>query len=112
MGGTERWNHVAGESGARGGGLPPHFQSAARAVLGELQAINANREETLLNALFSAYAPLSAIGQPWAQAVIHRGQHLAINGGDVEQPWRLTAKGKYEMFGGSTLESIAPFWKR
>ena len=23
-----------------------------------------------------------------------------------------TAEGKYEIFGGSTLESIAPFWKR
>ena len=87
------------------------FQSVARAVLGELQAIKANREEKQLEALFSEYAPLSAIGQPWAQAVIRRGQHLAINAGYVEQPWRVTAEGKYEMLGGSTLESIAPFWK-
>jgi hypothetical protein len=49
---------------------------------------------------------------PPSQAVIHRGQHLAINAGYVEQPWRVTAEGKYEMLGGSTLESIAPFWKR
>ena len=87
------------------------FQNVARAVLGELQAIKANREEKQLKALFSEYAPLSAIEQPWAQAVIHRGQHLAINAGYVEQPWRVTAEGKYEMLGGSTLESIAPFWK-
>ncbi len=87
------------------------FQNVARAVLGELQAIKANREEKQLKALFSEYAPLSAIEQPWAQAVIRRGQHLAINAGYVEQPWRVTAEGKYEMLGGSTLESIAPFWK-
>ena len=87
------------------------FQNVARAVLGELQAIKANREEKQLKELFSEYAPLSAIEQPWAQAVIRRGEHLAINAGYVEQPWRVTAEGKYEMFGGSTLESIAPFWK-
>ena len=88
------------------------FQNVARAVLGELQAIKANREEKQLKLLFSEHAPLSAIEQPWAQAVIRRGQHLAINGGYVEQPWRVTAEGKYEMLGGNTLESIAPFWKR
>jgi hypothetical protein len=87
------------------------FQNVARAVLGELQAIKANREEKQLMALFSEYAPLNAIEQPWAQAVIHRGQHLAINAGYVEQPWRVTAEGKYEILGGNTLESIAPFWK-
>jgi dipeptidyl-peptidase-3 len=87
------------------------FQNVARAVLGELQAIKANREEKQLEALFSEYAPLSAVGQPWAQAVIRRGQHLAVNAGFVEQPWRVTADGKYEVLGGSTLESIAPFWK-
>jgi dipeptidyl-peptidase III len=87
------------------------FQNVARALLGDLQAIKANREEKQLQALFSDYAPLSAIGQPWAQAVIHRGENLAINAGYVEQPWRVTAGGKYEMLGGSTLESIAPFWK-
>jgi len=87
------------------------FHSVARTVLGELQAIKANREEKQLRALFSEDAPLSALGQPWAQAVIRRGQHLAINAGYVEQPWRVTADGKYETFGGSTLESIAPFWK-
>ncbi len=87
------------------------FQNSARAVLGELQAIKANREEKQLEALFSEYAPLTAIGQPWAQAVIRRGELLAINAGYVEQPWRVTAEGKYEMLGGSTLESIAPYWR-
>jgi dipeptidyl-peptidase III len=88
------------------------FQNVARTGLGELQAIKANREEQQLKMLLGEYAPLSAIRQPWAQAVIRRGQQLAINAGSVEQPWRVTAEGKYEIFGGSTLESIAPFWKR
>jgi dipeptidyl-peptidase III len=87
-------------------------QSVARAVLGELQAIKANREEEQLVALFREFAPLAAIEEPWAQAIIRRGQKLAINAGSVEQPWRVTTEGKYEMLGGSTLESIAPFWKR
>jgi dipeptidyl-peptidase-3 len=87
------------------------FQSTARMVLGELQAIKANREEQQLKALFADDAPLSAIDQPWAQAVIRRGEHLAINAGYVDQPWRVTAEGKYETLGGTTLESIAPFWK-
>ena len=87
------------------------FQNEARAVLGELQAIKANRDEKHLEALFNEYAPLAAIGEPWAQAVIHRGQRLPINAGYVEQPWRVTAEGKYESLGGTTLESIAPFWK-
>jgi dipeptidyl-peptidase-3 len=88
------------------------FQKVAREVLGELQAIKANRQEKELETLFSEYAPLAAIGQPWAQAVIRRGQHLAVNAGYVEQPWRVTADGKYEVLGGSTLESIAPYWKQ
>ena len=86
------------------------FQSTARAVLGELQAIKANREEAKLKELFLRYAPLGAIGERWAQAVIRRGQHLAINAGYVEQPWRVTPEGRYESLGGTTLESIAPFW--
>jgi hypothetical protein len=87
------------------------FQTVARAVLRELQAIKANREEARLKELFSKYAPLDAIREPWAQAVIKRGERLAINAGYVEQPCRVTPDGKYESLGGETLESIAPFWK-
>lgn len=81
-------------------------------LLAELQAIKANRNETALKTLFEKYAPLDAIGQPWAQALIRRGADLVINAGYVEQPWRLTPAGKYESFGGTTLESIAPYWKQ
>jgi hypothetical protein len=87
------------------------FQQVARDVLALLQDIKANRQEQRLKDLFARYAPLDAINQPWAQAIIRRGQALAINAGSVEQPWRITRDGKYETFGGKTLESIAPFWK-
>jgi dipeptidyl-peptidase-3 len=87
------------------------FQQIARDLLGELQAIKANREEKKLKGLFAKYAPLDEVNEPWAKAVIERGQHLAINAGFTEQPWRVTADGKYETLGGTTLESIAPFWK-
>jgi dipeptidyl-peptidase-3 len=88
------------------------FQQVAHDLLGELQAIKANREEGRMKELFARDAPLDAVGEPWAQAVIRRGRHLAINAGFVEQPWRVTADGKYETFGGDTLESIAPYWKQ
>ncbi|HLW66995.1 MAG TPA: hypothetical protein VKS79_16895 [Gemmataceae bacterium] len=87
------------------------FQNVARSVLGELQAIKANREEAKLKELFQKHAPLDAIKEPWAQAVIRRGKDLAINAGYVEQPWRVTAKGRYESLGGESLESISPYWK-
>jgi dipeptidyl-peptidase-3 len=87
------------------------FQNVARSVLGELQAIKANREEAKLKVLFQKYAPLDAIREPWAQAIIRRGKDLAINAGYVEQPWRVTADGQYECLGGESLESIAPYWK-
>lgn len=86
------------------------FQQTARAVLGELQTIKANRQTDKLKELFTRYAPLDAIHEPWAQAVIQRGQKLAINAGSVDQPWRITGDGKFETLGGTTLESIAPFW--
>ena len=80
-------------------------------MLGELQAIKANREEKQLKTIFqrvrSALGDRTALGAgthpPWRNI-------LAINAGYVEQPWRVTAEGKYEMLGGTTLESIAPFW--
>ena len=88
------------------------FQTVVRDLLGELQAIKANRDEADLKKLFEKYAPLDAIAQPWAQAIIRRGANLVINAGYVEQPWRITPEGKYESFGGTTLESIAPYWKQ
>ncbi len=88
------------------------FQTVVRDLLGELQAIKATRDEAGLKKLFEKYAPLDAIAQPWAQAIIRRGADLVINAGSVEQPWRITQNGKYESFGGTTLESIAPYWKQ
>lgn len=87
------------------------FHEVARDVLGELQAIKANRENGKLKELFIRSAPLDAIGQPWAQAVIRRGQHLAYNAGSIDQPWRVTPDGRFETQGGTTLESVAAFWK-
>jgi hypothetical protein len=88
------------------------FQKTARDLLEELQAIKAKREVQKLKDLFETHSPLEAIHQAWAQAVIKRGQHLAINAGYIEQPWRVTRDGKYKTFGGKTLESIAPYWKQ
>jgi dipeptidyl-peptidase-3 len=88
------------------------FHQVARDVLGELQAIKANRQSDKLKELFSRYAPLEAIHQPWAEAMIRRGETLAINAGSVDQPWRISADGKFETFGGTTLESIAPYWAK
>src|SRR5262249_20109205 len=64
------------------------YQKVARDLLQELQAIKANREEGKLRQLFQEYAPLDAIHEPWAQAIIRRGQNLLVNAGYVEQPWR------------------------
>ena len=88
------------------------FTKVVRDLLEELQAIKANRDEAALKMLFEKFAPLDAIHEPWAQALIRRGADLVINAGYVEQPWRLTPEGKYESFGGATLESIAPYWKQ
>jgi len=87
------------------------FRQVARDLLGELQAIKATRREQKLKELFARYAPLDDIRLPWAQAVIERGERLRINAGSIDQPWRVTLDGKFESFGGTTLESIAPFWK-
>ena len=88
------------------------FHDVASELLGELQRIKAIRDENALKALFAKFSPLEAIGLPWAQAVIERGKDLRINAGYVEQPWAISADGKYSGFGGETLESIAPFWKK
>lgn len=88
------------------------FHEVAVEVLGELQRIKANREQESLIKLFEVHAPLEAINEPWAQAVIDRGKYLKINSGYVEQPWRITADLAFESFGGRTLESIAPYFDK
>jgi dipeptidyl-peptidase-3 len=87
------------------------YQKVARDLLEELQRIKALRQQKELQDLFAKYAPLDDIRLPWAQAVIQRGQNLLLNAGSIEQPWRITRDLKYETLGGSTLESIAPFWR-
>ena len=88
------------------------FHDVAVEVLGLLQKIKANREQENLVKLFEMHAPLQAIQEPWAQAIIERGKNLKINSGYVEQPWRITPALKFESFGRNTLESIAPFFDR
>ena len=55
---------------------------------------------------------MNAIKEAWAQAVIDRGKDLKINAGYVEQPWRVNSDMVFESFGGTTLESIAPFFEK
>jgi len=88
------------------------FHQVALDLLGELQRIKANREEEALVKLFDAHAPLNAINEPWAQAIIERGKDLKINAGYVEQPWRVNSTLNFESFGGTSLESIAPFFEK
>lgn len=88
------------------------FHKVSRDLLSELQMIKAKRQEKELTAIFDKYAPLDDIHKPWAQAIIKRGENLLINAGYVEQPWRVTKEGALESFGGTTLESIAPFWSK
>ncbi|NBX76878.1 MAG: hypothetical protein EBQ92_10020 [Proteobacteria bacterium] len=88
------------------------FHQVAVELLGELQRIKANREEQALVKLFDSHAPLDAIKEPWAQAIIERGKDLKINAGYVEQPWRVNSQLVFESFGGTTLETIAPFFEK
>jgi dipeptidyl-peptidase III len=87
------------------------FHTVAKELLGELQSIKANRDEKSLKRLFETEAPLDDIHKPWAVAIIKRGEPLKINAGYVEQPWRVSEDGKFEVFGSKTLESVAPYWK-
>jgi hypothetical protein len=87
------------------------FQEVARELLGTLQHIKAVRDEAGLKDLFAKYAPLEAIHQPIWQGIIARGRELKINAGYIEQPWKVTADGKFQALGGNTLESIAPFFE-
>lgn len=88
------------------------FYKVSKDLLGELQTIKANRQEKELTAIFEKYAPLDDIHKPWAKAIIKRGEKLLINAGYVEQPWRVTEAGELESFGGTTLESVAPYWSK
>jgi dipeptidyl-peptidase-3 len=88
------------------------FQETARELLQKLQMIKATRDEKGLAELFAKEAPLDAISLPWAQAIIARGRELKINSGHIEQPWNISKSLKFEPRGGTTLESIAPFWKQ
>ncbi|MCC6277963.1 MAG: hypothetical protein IT289_08625, partial [Oligoflexia bacterium] len=84
------------------------FHKVSTELLGELQRIKANRDEAALKNIFAKYAPLNEIKASWLQAVIKRGQKLAINAGSIEQPWQIK-NGSIVTFGGETLESIAPY---
>ncbi|MFM8314932.1 MAG: hypothetical protein ACKOA8_11665, partial [Deltaproteobacteria bacterium] len=75
-----------------------------------LQTIKATRNEEALKKLFEKYAPLDEIQSDWAQAIIKRGENLKINSGYVEQPWKVTPNLKFQAMGGTTLDSVAPFW--
>lgn len=86
------------------------FYTVSRDLFGELQRIKAVKDTDALRDLFAKYAPLEEINSPWAKAILARGKDLKINAGYVEQPWRVTSEGKYEAFGGKTLDSIAPHW--
>jgi dipeptidyl-peptidase-3 len=86
------------------------FYEVSKALLGELQTIKATRNEEALKKLFEKYAPLDEIQSDWAQAIIKRGENLKINSGYVEQPWKVTPNLKFQAMGGTTLDSVAPFW--
>lgn len=87
------------------------FHRIAFATLEELQRVKATRQEAEMRALFAKYAPLDAIDESWAQAVIERGAKLRMSYGTVEQPWKLNRKGRVKTFGdASSMELIAPYW--
>jgi len=87
------------------------YQKIARETLEELQNIKAKRQSEDLVKMFAKDAPLDAIDQPWAQAIIERGENLKINAGYIEQPWKITEKLAFKTFGGTTVESVAAYWK-
>ncbi|MBI3554798.1 MAG: hypothetical protein HY074_00880 [Deltaproteobacteria bacterium] len=88
------------------------FHDVSKDLLAELQRIKATRDEAALKKLFTEKAPLEAIHEPWAQAIIKRGEKLAINAGAVEQPWRVNYKGRFKtLCEGLLLEDVAQAWK-
>ena len=61
--------------------------------------------------LFAKYAPTEAIDEPWAWALIDRGQDITYFKGYVDQPWRISRdRSRVEVLGDLTLESVAPYW--
>lgn len=88
------------------------FHQVAVEQLAKLQSIKANRDEAALTEVFAKLAPLDEINKSWAQAIVKRGENLKINAGYIEQPWAVTEDLQFHAYGGKTLESIAPFWKK
>jgi hypothetical protein len=87
------------------------FHAAAVQLLAELQRIKAVRDEDAMHKLFADHAPLEAIQEPWAQAVIARGKDLAINAGSVEQPWQVTPEARFRLLAPKpVLEKAAQAW--
>jgi len=86
------------------------FHREAVALLGELQRIKALRDDKALKALFAEGAPLEAVGEPWAQAIIRRGQDLLINAGYVEQPWTIGADLTFRPLGAPDLAKATAHW--
>ena len=80
-------------------------------LLSELQRIKAVRDEEAMHKLFADHAPLEAIQEPWAQAVIARGETLAINAGSVEQPWQVTPDARFRLLAPKpALDKVAQVW--
>ena len=91
------------------------MQAESVKLLAELQTLKALRNEAGLRSLLATRAPLDEVGQPWAQAVIRRGEGLLYNAGAVEQPWGILEEEhegtlRLETRGGTSLLSVAPFW--
>ena len=86
------------------------FYRVSHDLLGLLQEIKARRLLHEQEELFKKYAPLDSANEPWAEAIVRRGEPLLINAGYVEQPWKISPRLNYVTMGESTLESIAPFW--
>ncbi|MBI3544008.1 MAG: hypothetical protein HY075_12120 [Deltaproteobacteria bacterium] len=89
------------------------FHDVAVGLLAELQRIKAVRDEAALKTLFEQKAPLDAIHLPWAQAIVKRGERLAVNSGAIEQPWRVSRKGEFKTLCETLLlEDAAQQWHR
>ena len=98
------------------------FHTVAKDLLAKLQDIKAEMKIDELKDFFAKSAPLAAVDEPWAKAIIERGKNLIVNAGSVEQSWKITRdKNKftlksYEVPTGKsyteTLTEIAPDWSK